>query len=191
MILLRYGQPRSGPDRDRPRPTDFGPSRVEPIKSVRLGPGVFPGPIGPVHLDLWDRLDRSFCSMITSLIHYVNTYCHATSYLFTTSKHIVIGCFRFTSSLCLCLQPCDRRLLLLRLQVRSSMQVLLMTYAILLIQPIWFLICLICALLGPTQGEPQENSQFICRARRSFPPRRPHHTSSFKNEGLAQAQMNA
>src|SRR6266480_4618153 len=53
--------------------------------------------------------------MITSLIHYVNTYCHATSYLFTTSKHIVIGCFRFTSSLCLCLQPCDKCLLLLRL----------------------------------------------------------------------------
>src|SRR5437773_8950836 len=53
--------------------------------------------------------------MITSLIRYVNTYCHATSYLFTTSKHIVIGCFRFTSSLCLCLQPCDKHLLLLRL----------------------------------------------------------------------------
>src|SRR5438552_9249330 len=53
--------------------------------------------------------------MITSLIRYVNTYCHATSYLFTTSQHIVIGCFRFTSSLCLCLQPCDKRLLLLRL----------------------------------------------------------------------------
>src|SRR6266480_5501175 len=53
--------------------------------------------------------------MITSLIRYVNTYCHATSYLFTTSKHIVIGCFRLTSSLCLCLQPCDKRLLLLRL----------------------------------------------------------------------------
>src|SRR5438552_19135844 len=53
--------------------------------------------------------------MITSLIRYVNTYCHATSYLFTISKHIVIGCFRLTSSLCLCLQPCDKRLLLLRL----------------------------------------------------------------------------
>jgi len=59
IVQARYGQPRSGPDRDRPRPTDFGPSRVEPIKSVRLGPGVFPGPIGPVHLDLWDRLVRS------------------------------------------------------------------------------------------------------------------------------------
>src|SRR5437667_7017530 len=58
-IMVRYGQPRSGPDRDRPRPTDFGPSRVEPILSVRLGPGVFPGPIGPVHLDLWDRPVRS------------------------------------------------------------------------------------------------------------------------------------
>src|SRR5438046_8723026 len=53
--------------------------------------------------------------MITCLIRYFNTCCHATSYLFTTSKHIVIGCFRFTSSLCLCLQPCDKRLLLLRL----------------------------------------------------------------------------
>src|SRR5439155_25900820 len=37
-------------DRDRPRPTDFGPSRVEPIVSVRLGPYVFPGPIGPKFL---------------------------------------------------------------------------------------------------------------------------------------------
>src|SRR5438046_10385149 len=53
--------------------------------------------------------------MITCLIRYFNTCCHATSYLFTTSKHIVIGCFRFTSSLCLCLQPCDKCLLLLRL----------------------------------------------------------------------------
>src|SRR5438552_17927294 len=106
--------------------------------------------------------------MITSLIRYVNTYCHATSYLFTISKHIVIGCFQFTSSLCLCLQPCDKHLLLLRLWVRSSMQALLTTYAILLIQPIWFLICLICALLRPTQGEPQENSEFICRCRHSF-----------------------
>src|SRR5437667_955603 len=53
--------------------------------------------------------------MTTSLIRYVNTYCHATSYLFTTSNLIVIGCFQFTSSLCLCLQPCDKRLLLLRL----------------------------------------------------------------------------
>ena len=95
-VLTREWQPRSGPDRHQPTLTDFGP-------------------IGPVHLDLWDRLDRSFCSMITSLIRYVNTYCHATSYLFTTSKHIVIGCFQFTSSLCLCLQPCDKRLLLLRL----------------------------------------------------------------------------
>src|SRR5436190_15958349 len=53
--------------------------------------------------------------MITCLIRYFNTCCHATSYLFTTSKHIVIGCFLFTSSLCLCLQPCDKCLLLLRL----------------------------------------------------------------------------
>src|SRR5579864_4976353 len=75
----RDGQPRSRPDRDRPRPTDFGPSRTEPIISVRFGPlgfqdrlvrsiyipwtdwsGPGPPPIGPT--DWSDRLDRSFCS---------------------------------------------------------------------------------------------------------------------------------
>src|SRR5438046_10506029 len=50
MVESRYGQPRSGQDRDRPRPTDFGPSRVEPI----------------LFISRTDRLDRSFCSMITS-----------------------------------------------------------------------------------------------------------------------------
>ena len=57
--MTRDGQPRSGPDRDRPRPTDFGPNRTGPIRSVRLGPTVPDGPIGPVHLDLWDRSVRS------------------------------------------------------------------------------------------------------------------------------------
>ena len=44
----RDGQPRSGPDRDRPRPTDLRPSRTEPIPLVRSGPSVSPGPIGSV-----------------------------------------------------------------------------------------------------------------------------------------------
>ena len=86
--------PRSGmdnlgrTDRDRPRPTDFGPNRTGPIRSVRLGPTVPDGPIGPVHLDLWDRLDRSLCSMITCLIRKFNVYYQTTLYLFATSKHI-------------------------------------------------------------------------------------------------------
>jgi hypothetical protein len=37
-VGVRDGQPRSGPDRDRPRPTDIGPSQAGPIRSVRFGP---------------------------------------------------------------------------------------------------------------------------------------------------------
>src|SRR5438552_14154302 len=59
----RDGQPRSGPDRDRPRPTDLRPSRIEPILSVRSGPSVSPGPIGSVHLNCLDRSVRSKCKL--------------------------------------------------------------------------------------------------------------------------------
>src|SRR5947208_16859939 len=55
----RYGQPRSGPDRYRPGPTDLRPSRIELILLVRSGPSVSPGPIGSVHLNCLDRSVRS------------------------------------------------------------------------------------------------------------------------------------
>ena len=60
---IRDGQPRSGPDRDRPRPTDLRPSRIEPILLVRSSPSVSPGPIGSVHLNCLDRSVRSKCKL--------------------------------------------------------------------------------------------------------------------------------
>ena len=62
-IIARYGQPRSGPDRYRPGPTDLRPSRIEPILLVRSGPSVSPGPIGSVHLNCLDRSVRSKCKL--------------------------------------------------------------------------------------------------------------------------------
>src|SRR5437762_6742560 len=99
--MHNLGLDRTDTDRDRPILDRVESNRYDRFDSV--------------HLYFQDRLDRSFCSMITRLIRYFNTYCHATSYLCATSKYIIIGRFRSTSSLCLCLQPCDKRLLLPRL----------------------------------------------------------------------------
>src|SRR5436309_13256093 len=60
---IRYGQPRSGPDRYRPGLTDLRPSRIEPILLVRSGQSVSPGPIGSVHLNCLDRSVRSKCKL--------------------------------------------------------------------------------------------------------------------------------
>ena len=45
------GLDRTETDRDR--------LILEPIVSIRLSPTLFPGPIGPVHLDLWDQSVQS------------------------------------------------------------------------------------------------------------------------------------
>src|SRR6266496_2885738 len=124
--MHNLGLDRTDTDRDRPILDRVESNRYDRFDSV--------------HLYFQDRLDRSFCSMITRLIRYFNTYCHATSYLCATSKYIIIGRFRSTSSLCLCLQPCDKRLLLPRLTgtelkkfVGESLLLLLAQFGIFLI----------------------------------------------------------
>ena len=105
-VLIKNSQPRSGPDRDRPRPTEtdrYGTesSRADMIGSTRSscsrwtdrsGPSRSLRPIGLVHFpdligltDWTDRLDRSLCSIISVLIHWLNTCCHATLCLFANT----------------------------------------------------------------------------------------------------------
>src|SRR5947199_10361467 len=64
----RYGQPRSGPDRYRPGPTNLRPSRIEPILLVQYSPSVSARPIVSVNLICLHQSVRSDC-MIGHQIH--------------------------------------------------------------------------------------------------------------------------